>query len=51
MSVNNTQKYLNDIEERETCFGHFQKNEAGFWQSLNICTVFPGSEKKGSDGT
>ena len=40
MGVNNTQKYLNGIEERETCFGHFQKYDAGFWQSVNICTVF-----------
>ena len=40
MGVNNTQKYLNGIEERETCFGHFQKYEAGFSQSVIICTVF-----------
>ena len=40
MVVNNTQKHLNGIKEKETCFEHFQKYEAGFWQSVKICTVF-----------
>ena len=39
MGVNNTQKYLKGIEEKETCFRHVQKFESGFWQSVNICTV------------